>query len=291
MSEAVGIYRSLQRLARKQGRPTDELLTLYAFERFLARLAQTPSGGDFVLKGGVLLSAYRLRRPTRNIDMQAVDFPLDEAHLRALVDRVSRVDADDGISLDTERTRIDAISDEDTYSGLRVHIPATIHTARVSLVLDVSSGDPIWPKPQTVRLPGLLGDDVEMLGYTQETVIAEKAVTVLQRGTTSTRWRDFVDLGSFARQTRFRAGDIRAAALKFADHRGLPLGSLRSVTGGYAQIAQTKWRAWRSKQKVENLCHEQFSGQLDEVIEFLDPVFIGAVDEDTTWAPTTRQWA
>lgn len=59
------IYRQLQRLAREQGRATDELMTLYGLERVLDRLTRTDFRDDFSLEGGVLLAAFRLRRPTR----------------------------------------------------------------------------------------------------------------------------------------------------------------------------------------------------------------------------------
>lgn len=57
-------FLDLQNLAKRQGRDTGELLTIYALEGFLARLAASPRPGDFVLKGGVLLAAYDARRPT-----------------------------------------------------------------------------------------------------------------------------------------------------------------------------------------------------------------------------------
>lgn len=76
------IHHRLRAVALERGRPVNELLTLYVLERFLARLAATAHARDFVLKGGVLLAAYRLRRSTRDVDMQALDFPLDEDHLR-----------------------------------------------------------------------------------------------------------------------------------------------------------------------------------------------------------------
>lgn len=67
------IYLQLQRVARDRKRPVDEIFTLYGLEGFLARLAYTPFAEDFCLKGGVLLSAHALRRPTRDVDMQALD--------------------------------------------------------------------------------------------------------------------------------------------------------------------------------------------------------------------------
>lgn len=64
-------YRDLQNKARRESRPTEELLSLYTLEGFLERLAVSARSADLVLKGGVLLAAYDLRRPTRDVDLQA----------------------------------------------------------------------------------------------------------------------------------------------------------------------------------------------------------------------------
>ena len=65
------VYLDLRRLAQTRGRATDELLQLYALEGFLDRLTQSDQRDYFVLKGGVLLSAYDARRATRDIDFAA----------------------------------------------------------------------------------------------------------------------------------------------------------------------------------------------------------------------------
>ena len=64
-------YLELQREARGAGRPTDELIQLYALECFLDRLMRSEFAEKFVLKGGVLLAALDARRPTRDIDFAA----------------------------------------------------------------------------------------------------------------------------------------------------------------------------------------------------------------------------
>lgn len=54
-------YLDLQNEARRTLRPTQELLQLYVLEGFLARLAVSDVRESFVLKGGVLLSAFDSR--------------------------------------------------------------------------------------------------------------------------------------------------------------------------------------------------------------------------------------
>jgi hypothetical protein len=46
----------LQRKARTTGRPTDELIHLYALECFLDRLTRSAFAKNFALKGGDLIS-------------------------------------------------------------------------------------------------------------------------------------------------------------------------------------------------------------------------------------------
>jgi len=56
-------YLGLRKLARERGRPTSELLQLYALEGFLVRLPLSDRAQRFVLKGGILLAAFDARRP------------------------------------------------------------------------------------------------------------------------------------------------------------------------------------------------------------------------------------
>ena len=61
-------------MTRKTGSPvaTGELVTRHALESFLDRLVRTRHGNDFVLKGGILLACYGVRRPTKDVDSEAV---------------------------------------------------------------------------------------------------------------------------------------------------------------------------------------------------------------------------
>ena len=58
---------------RRQGARATSTLRLYTLEGFLLRLAASANSQDFVLKGGVLLAAYALRRPTADVDFAALN--------------------------------------------------------------------------------------------------------------------------------------------------------------------------------------------------------------------------
>ena len=84
-------YLELQRKAKNTGRPTDELIQIYALESFLDRLVRSVHADHFVLKGGALLASLDARRPTRDIDLVARDLESSAAHitLRASMQRVA----------------------------------------------------------------------------------------------------------------------------------------------------------------------------------------------------------
>ena len=65
-------FLALRSKALSAGRTTAEYLRLYALEGFLLRLANSPHKNRFVLKGGVLMAAYELRRPTADVDLAAL---------------------------------------------------------------------------------------------------------------------------------------------------------------------------------------------------------------------------
>ena len=86
------------------------------------------------------------------------------------------------------------------YPGSRVRVSVSIGPWKGTAAWDVSTGDPIVPAPRTVRIDRVLGGPIMLRGYAPETTIAEKGVTILERGITSTRWRDYVDIVQLARQ-------------------------------------------------------------------------------------------
>lgn len=130
-TQAGRVYLDLQNLARRNKRATQEYLQLYVLEGFLARLSTSPHAPKFVLKGGVLLAAYQVRRPTADVDLAGQNLSNDVGFISELVVEIAKRQLDDGIQFDTSDVTADAIRDEDTYSGVRVTLRAQIATARL----------------------------------------------------------------------------------------------------------------------------------------------------------------
>ena len=253
-------------MTRKTGSPvaTGELVTRHALESFLDRLVRTPHGNDFVLKGGILLACYGVRRPTKDVDSEAVSASVTAAHIEDVVRDVVVVEADDGLDMDLGSLEVQPIRQVAEYPGLRVRVRGPVGTARVVVVWDISTGDPVVPRPKIVSVPRVLGEPIEMLGYAPETSVAEKGVTILERGIASTRWRDYVDIVQLAEQG-LDGTALLDSARAVARYRQVTLGPVAATVAGYGAVSQAKWAAWRRKEGIEGLCEPDLDDQMLKV--------------------------
>lgn len=288
-SAAGRAYLALQQQARGDKRPVQELLVLYVLEGFLDRLAHSAERDAFVLKGGVLLAAFDLRRPTRDVDLQAQALDNEAGLVLERIKAIAAVEIDDGVEYDIAGATVAVIRGDDTYTGVRVSLGASLDRARLPFHVDVSVGDPIYPAPQDVELPRLLGGTIHVLGYPLGLVHAEKIVTAIARGTVNTRWRDFVDVVGLSREHPVAGAELVAAIGEVARHRGVELQPLAEVLEGYGDIGQARWAAWRRKQQLEDRTPERFGELITNFIGFADPAVSGAA-RNRAWSPEALDW-
>ncbi|MFI8525415.1 nucleotidyl transferase AbiEii/AbiGii toxin family protein [Promicromonospora sukumoe] len=278
-TRSAEIYRAIQARARsdaaRTGQPvaTGEYLTRHALESFLFRITRTAHADAFVLKGGILLTAYDVRRPTKDLDAEAISASVTPAHVSRVVRDAAAVDADDGITFDLDSISIQEIRDDAEYPGLRMRAAVALASWKGKVAWDISTGDPIVPAPRIVQIPRVFGDPIEVTGYRPETVIAEKGVTILERGTTSTRWRDYIDIAQLPARHTIDAAELRRAAEAVAAYRGVELRPIGPVVDGYGDVGQAKWAAWRRKEGLGEISEENLADQMALVAAVLDPVF------------------
>lgn len=123
-----------------------------------------------------------------------------------------------------------------------------------------------------VVIDRVLGDPLAVVGYAPETTIAEKGVTILERGISSTRWRDYVDITQLCLRG-FDSEELRRSAEAVSRHRGVTLGPVRPHLRGYGAAGQAKWAAWRRKERLEAMSMAHLDEQVNLVADYLDPVF------------------
>lgn len=192
--------------ARLQKRPFQELLQYYAIERFLYRLSRSSHADRFVLRGALLMTAWRapLARSTMDIDLLGRTSNELE-HNRDLISQVCEAKSEpDGIDFDTKSLKVARIKEDADYEGVRVRFHATLARARISMQIDIGFGDVVTPNAIQIEYPTLLDFPAPLLrAYPKETVVAEKLEALTTLGTLNSRMKDYYDLWALSRLYKF----------------------------------------------------------------------------------------
>ncbi|MEP7193047.1 MAG: nucleotidyl transferase AbiEii/AbiGii toxin family protein, partial [Actinomycetota bacterium] len=143
--------------------------------------------------------------------------------------------------------------------------------------------------PGQVEVPRLLGGAITVRGYPLCMVFAEKIVTAVQRGTVNTRWRDYADIVLLSAAHDVDGDELAASIDVVASHRNATLTPLEEVLAGYAEIAQSKWRAWVRKLRLTDRLDQDFASVLQDLFTFAGPAVAGAITGHT-WAHRIRRW-
>lgn len=194
-SKAMSLKAKIRNYAKDNCIAAQVVLQNYMFERFLARLSQSEYRDKFVIKGGMLIAAIvgLDTRSTMDLDTMLKGLPLTEEKILDAVNTIGKIDLGDDVSF--EMISIDPIRKDDIYGGYCVRINVIYDTIVTPLSIDVSTGDVITPGAVLYEFGGIFDESVQisLWGYNIETVMAEKAETILSRNILKTRPRDYYD--------------------------------------------------------------------------------------------------
>ena len=218
----------IRNLAKGDSGKSQLLIRNYAMERFLERVALSKYKDNFILKGGMLVSAMvgLQNRATMDIDTTIRNLPLDLEHAKQIVEEIAAVEIDDNIRFSIKD--VSNIMDEAEYGGVRLSLDAFLDTTTIPLKIDISTGDAITPAEITYHYKLMFEQRyISLWAYTLETVLAEKIETVLSRTVFNTRLRDFYDLyilqnAGMKIDTKVLATALKATCRKRESERVLP---------------------------------------------------------------------
>ena len=185
----------IKSVAKQNNADARTLMRIYMMERFLERLAQSEYRDNFIIKGGILVTAMIgvAHRSTMDIDTSMKNLNLSAEDALRVVNQVKDIDLDDGVSFEVKD--VSNIMDEMEYPGIRVTMNANVGRLITPLKIDISTGDVITPRAIEFNYDLLLEDrSISLWSYNLETILAEKLQTVLARGILNTRMRDFYDI-------------------------------------------------------------------------------------------------
>lgn len=185
----------IKSVAKQNNADARTLMRIYMMERFLERLAQSEYRDNFIIKGGILVTAMIgvAHRSTMDIDTSMKNLNLSAEDALRVVNQVKDIDLDDGVSFEVKD--VSNIMDEMEYPGIRVTMNANVGRLITPLKIDISTGDVITPRAIEFNYDLLLEDrSINLWSYNLETILAEKLQTVFARGILNTRMRDFYDI-------------------------------------------------------------------------------------------------
>ncbi|HEX4213591.1 MAG TPA: nucleotidyl transferase AbiEii/AbiGii toxin family protein [Candidatus Dormibacteraeota bacterium] len=258
-------------------------------ERFLYRLSISPYRRRLILKGGMLLAALDSRRPTADIDLLARGVPNDRERVAGVVAEILAVVTEDGVAFDGRRMTARVIRDQELYAGVRLSIPTRVDRAEAVLRIDVNVGDPVTPGPVEIIYPALLEAPIHLLGYPLATILAEKVVTMIDRGGATTRERDFADVLLLSRRHPMHATELLPALEATAEHRQSTLRPLAGLLNGLGPGRQRFWSAYLERSGLAGELPHSYSEGIGEVMRFADPLLNGEVVH-SIWDPIARTW-
>ena len=201
---AASVRARLLAKAKAEGVPFDEILRRYGIERLLYRLAQSKFNDRFILKGAQLLRIWSAEafRPTMDMDLLGrITNDLEE--IKDVVQQLCNIEIEpeDGLVFTKDPVQVERIKEDADYHGVRVTLAAYLAAARIPIQIDIGFNDVILPAPQAITFPTLLDlPSPQLLGYTAETVFAEKFEAMVKLGEANSRMKDFYDLRFLIRQ-------------------------------------------------------------------------------------------
>ena len=186
----------INNIAKENKVAAQAVLQTYMLERLLERISLSQYKNNFILKGGMLISAMLGidSRTTMDMDTTIKGFPLTEENINKIMQEICELKIEDNVSFKINNTEL--IREDDDYGGYRITFEANYNNEMpVILKIDVTTGDKITYKEIEYEFSLMLEDrKIRVLSYNLETVIAEKFESIIKRGPLTTRIRDYYDI-------------------------------------------------------------------------------------------------
>jgi predicted nucleotidyltransferase component of viral defense system len=220
MKTSTQLKALVRNLSRTKNVEAEIILRNFMLERFLERVSVSQYKGSFILKGGMLIAAMVGidTRTTMDMDATIKGQTLTETQITKIIKNVIGVPLDDNVLFSFRG--IEEIREEADYPSYRVSVDAALDKTRQTMHIDITTGDFVTPGEIEYSFRLMFEDrSISILAYNLETVLAEKFETIIARGLTNTRMRDFYDIYVLTSTQKIDTDTFRAALEKTADNR------------------------------------------------------------------------
>jgi hypothetical protein len=202
-------------------------------EGVLLRLSGRPDAGEFILRGGMLLRHWfrPLPRPAEDLDLVATfPFAVEEAARRFLPVLADAAVAD-GVTLDAERVRFEAICLETGSPAVRAFASGEADGDEADFHVDMTFGPPPRPAPVLGEIPTASGAAARMWICRPEAVAAQKIQALRHLGMLNWRAKDLNDLRLLLARVPLDAANLREAVAAYMADLGRTGADTRALFG------------------------------------------------------------
>lgn len=264
--------------AHKNGTAPQDVMQMYFFERLLYRIANSKYKNNFILKGGLLLSAIigDERRTTQDMDTMIKGIELDESILLPIIKEIIKIDGNDGITY--EISKIKNIRLEDIYGGMKIYLIGKKEHLQVPLTIDVTTKDPIIPRELSFKYNCMFEDNyISIMVFSNETIIAEKFETLIKDTISNTRAKDLYDLYMLIKDHYDSINEENLIkAIKSTCKRRNSLDILDNINERFetiknSSIMEERWNKYSKKYiYANNISYEEIINEIDKVVKIIN---------------------
>jgi len=273
----ASVHQRLKNAAKDSGRLFNDLAQYYALERWLYRLSKSRHAESFVLKGALMLVAWRapLLRATRDIDLLArTKNDLDS--IKTIIAEICLEKVpEDGVVFDPDSVTTERIAKDADYEGVRAQFRGYLATTRLAMQIDMGFSDVVTPAPVEIRYPAILNYPAPLLrAYNRETAIAEKFEAMVSLGRLNSRMKDFFDIWLLASTSDFGGLDLSAAISATFSRRNTPIVSEPQAFETDFALDSSKQAQWAGflKRMRPSEAPTKFAAAVDFIRSFLQPI-------------------
>jgi predicted nucleotidyltransferase component of viral defense system len=195
MKTSTQLKALIRNFSKNKNVETEVVLRSFMLERLLERIANSRYRNIFILKGGMLIAAIVgiNARTTLDMDISIKGLTLTMSMITEIFNNILNTTSEDNAIFSLNG--VEEICEVADYPGYRISIEAVLDKTRQVLKIDVTTGDSITPNEVEYDFKLMFEDrSISILSYNLETIIAEKFETIITRGITNTRMRDFYDI-------------------------------------------------------------------------------------------------
>lgn len=262
----------IKSFSEKNNLKAQEVLQMYFFKRFLARLEKTRYRVNFIIKGGFLISSIIgiQNRTTMDIDTTIKGLPVKEKIIKEIILEILNIEVNDEIEF--VLGKIENIREISEYENYRLHLTANFEKIKNPLKIDITTGDVIIPSEIEYSYETIFKEKLNILVYSLETLIAEKYETIIKRNITTTRLRDFYDIYMIfkLKNDKINVNNLKQAIRETAKNRN----SMEEILESKEILEDIKndeylnkqWNIYKNENKyVDNI-------QFSEILELLNKI-------------------